>query len=321
MPTVAVGCVITLSSCGKSSMPGTKTIVFDEANREIFVQPIRVCDDFGQNCARMNLFAEMTAKILEQASLKVNFLPANQLNNSRFLTIGDEKNSTDELYELSRKGQAADYGRHEDSTRTEGPINVWFVDEFLSSSGNVQFGSAWVDANGVIVSEETIDFNGGKGRPDTLAHEIGHNLGLKHTTFGAGGSDNLLTEGNSRNVPGSVDDIYPNGAGLSRLTTAQINEILNSGFVTERTTSADAIASVNLALADLTTSNVTSADLASFSLTSLQLEGSSAAGASQVPEPTSWLALGVLGLSSMLVLRRQPQMREKSASCLIPHIE
>ncbi|MEO0648293.1 MAG: hypothetical protein AAFZ17_19440, partial [Cyanobacteria bacterium J06650_10] len=71
MPTVAVGCAITLSSCGDSAMPGTKTIVFDEANREIFVQPIRVCDDFGQNCARMNLFAEMTAKILEQASLKV----------------------------------------------------------------------------------------------------------------------------------------------------------------------------------------------------------------------------------------------------------
>lgn len=40
------------------------------------------------------------------------------------------------------------------------------------------------------------------GRPDSRAHEKGHNFDLDHMTFGAGGSTNLMTTGSIRMVPG-----------------------------------------------------------------------------------------------------------------------
>ncbi|MEL6940217.1 MAG: hypothetical protein AAFO84_13600 [Cyanobacteria bacterium J06598_1] len=334
-PAVAVGCVLMLGSCGSdSTMPTAQPIVYDEIDKDLYVQPIQVCDDFGQNCARMNLFADLTAGILEQAKLSVNFLPANQLNSSRLLHIGDEKNGTNELYELSRKGEAADYGRHEDSTRTTGPINVWFVDSILSDNGNTQFGSAWVDANGVIISEATLDFNGGKGRADTLAHEIAHNLGLRHTTLGAGGANNLVTDGNKRNVPGSVNDVYPNGAKTSQLTAAQIQEILDSGFVTQQSSDAIAPHEADLAHYHPETDSVHHhpeadlahhhpetdlahhvADLAQVSLLSLHAshDVSFIQASSEIPESSSSLALGAIALSSMLLLKRQTPKMSRSA--------
>lgn len=267
------------------------------------------------------MFADITARILEQAQLKVNFLPANQLNETRFLSLNsssDRSSDSYEFYELSRSGGPGDYGRHEDSTRTTGPINVWFVDNIESSSSATQFGLAWVDANGVAISRETLEYNDGEGRIDTIAHEIGHNLGLRHATLGAGGKENLLTDGNARLTPGSADDVGENGVGISLLTANQIKEIRNSGFIKGAEGDVDAdyagadelhdhgshqhdhtdghVAHQHDELASIQYDELASVPFASIKLAQVDQAAGAAKG---VPEPATWLGLSLLGLSML----------------------
>lgn len=187
--------------------------------RFVSIQPIQVCDDFGLFCADLALFEAATRKIWAQASIDVSFLAPNRLNASRFLTIDNQ----DEFAELSFAGGAGAFGRNPLSTRTSGPINMWFVKDIFAFEGLETLGLAWIDQNGVVISDKIQDFNNGIGRLDTVAHELGHNLGLTHQGFGSGGANNLMTEGFARNVPSTLDDITPDGARLDRLTNAQID--------------------------------------------------------------------------------------------------
>ncbi len=308
-----LGVAIALGGCSSDGIQAVQTIVFGEPDA-LNIQPIQVCDDSGSRCAGVNFFEDITAKILEQARLKVNFLPINRLNASRFLTIEDSsrRNSDDyEFYELTRTGGAGAFGRNPDSGRTTGPINVWFVEEIETLNGFTQFGLAWINANGVLVSEAALDF-GSNGRTDTLAHEIGHNLGLRHTTLGAGGPNNLLTDGDRRNVPGSVNDISPDGAGLSNLTDAQIKTIRNSPFVSQGAS--------GLLPSTEVSPNDQSSDLIAgfgnaFSSADLSIELSpesppEPAAWESVPEPTiGWLVWSMLGVSLLTATRRAAVVR------------
>ncbi|HEY9879539.1 MAG TPA: zinc-dependent metalloprotease family protein [Leptolyngbyaceae cyanobacterium] len=222
---LSVGFSLALVGCGSSSPSSSRSTQF------VTIQPIQVCGTSGATCARLATFADATAKIWAQAGITVTFLPPTQLFDDRYLVIDNQ----DEFAEISFSGGAGAFGRSPLSTRTSGPINMWFVDDIVQGLADV-FGLAWIGQNGVLISDNILDFNPPCGRIDTVAHEMGHNLGLTHSDYGAGTNSNLMTSGTNRAVPCSVTDITPDGARLDRLTTQQIDVARNSSLVSSSPT-------------------------------------------------------------------------------------
>ncbi len=124
-------------------------------------------------------------------------------------------------------------------------INMFFVNSLLPGPGvaGTLSGFAWFNGNGIAVAMNT--FFGGLGatpRFDTLAHEIGHNLNLDHTTNGAGGvcsgtpsphGCNVMDAGSIRDLPASTGctpastiSASPTGGALYDLDTGLCNAVV-----------------------------------------------------------------------------------------------
>jgi hypothetical protein len=182
----------------------------------VSIQPIQICNDSGANCANptRQLFESAGDKIWAQAGIDLSFLPWHTLNETDYLSL-----SVDSGFDFE--------DLHDDALANGGSSNplvldMWFADDLDANAGFFGVTSSLGGRYIAIGWDAVASFNGGLGRLDTMAHEIGHSLGLDHFTFGAGGADNLMTQGSDRSTPGSLANINPDGLDLDKLNTQQI---------------------------------------------------------------------------------------------------
>jgi hypothetical protein len=183
------------------------------------VQPIIVCDNAGANCAPssgLGSYETMANTIYNQAGIGIAFATPEHYNNSALLdpqadTTGVSVFDTaHDLVRLAGHGQSTD----------PNTLNLWLVDNLVSTTNGVPngkgvYGFGLIGGNGAIIATAP-DANGRVAAIDTMAHEIGHNLGLSHVDSppltGAlakyDTSLNLMNTG-SRTIPTSYCQVGP----------------------------------------------------------------------------------------------------------------
>ena len=173
-------------------------------------------------------FGDAANKIWAQAGLDIYFLPLETVTSSTFynVTSGTGINSISSLSSAGGLGQSTDIH----------VINLWFVNQ-INSSANIlgvtlqsipTDGTFTLTQNGIVIANIALTRNGGKSASDTIAHEIGHSLGLNHTAFGALGQLNLMSS--TTYPPRGMPDIYPDGGEYDQLTQAQISQARSVSF-------------------------------------------------------------------------------------------
>lgn len=219
---LGLGLALAIAATASWSAPITKQLV---------VTVITVCDDAGANCAWQgplgNLFFEAEAdKIWAQAGIDIKFELGANLNNTTL---------------LNGQNSVADFTGALGGTGT-----TMYLANTLTPG---LFGEAYLDAGGVVVNMNAImNFNGGIGRLDTIAHELGHNLGIGHTDSDA---NFLMASGGIRNIPDSLGEICPDGPCYDLLAQSHIDIARRSRLLIDFQQTVPEPAALGLALAAL----------------------------------------------------------------------
>jgi len=197
-------------------------------DKKLVVSVVTVCNDAGLDCSFQgpfgNLFYEAEAdKIWAQAGIDIEFTLDFNVNSSALLL-----------------GPVA--GLSAFTPALPGPGTRMFLSSSLHSSpGTILFGVAYLGLGGLAINMDAVKtFAGGVGRIDTIAHELGHNLGLYSGIGAVDGHDNgnphfLIADGGVRDIPGALGSICPDpssAACLDYLSPAHIATARASALLT-----------------------------------------------------------------------------------------
>lgn len=154
------------------------------------VQPIIVCAGTGTvsttpgtSCARsagLGAYETYAQAIYDQAGIGVAFAAPEYYDNSAYLTTQADTTSSG-LFDTAHN--LLDIAGHGQSTFAN-TLNLYLVNNIISTTNGVPNGSGiygygLINGNGAIIAT-TPDSHGRQAALDTVAHEIGHNLGLVH---------------------------------------------------------------------------------------------------------------------------------------------
>jgi hypothetical protein len=258
---VRLACLVGLGA----TLPGVASAV--PIDKVVYVRPVAVCDNAGNNCTDVNqlltLSSQATKDIWKQAGYDVVFLPGRT-------GAGQTVNSS-ALLSIDSEAEARNLIRDNVLDINSTVIEAFLVNSISTSSG-AAYGWGFIDNPGIIISTQTLAAN----RMDTLAHEIGHNFGLDHATFGNNppAANNLMSP--LRTVPNALNQLAGNGGTLDALNNQQVTEARNGvtvdptssiGQATGRITAAPAALNCALLIVPTTTCstfNVVSTGAGSF---------------------------------------------------------
>jgi hypothetical protein len=212
-PAINVAMRLGVLACSMGLLAGARAFAAP-IDRYFKVQIVRICNTIGTVCAATPYFPAETNKIYAQAGIAPIFLPILNYYNSAIL------NGSNGIEAISM----AAFGCASPCV----PLSTTLFAFFANTLDGSIYGNAWLGANGSALDASLISsFNGGIGRRDTFAHELGHNLGLIHYEF----ANNVMASGGVRAVPSSVADINPDGAQLDQFTATQIASLRDSPFI------------------------------------------------------------------------------------------
>jgi hypothetical protein len=194
----------------------------------VTIRAVQVCNNDGTSCASATTYESYADKIWAQAGIDFVFLPTVQWNSTSINTYDYD---ADDGVSLLTQGSAL-FG---DPFLT-GILNMYFVSDLLTGGtlygfgcGAAIFAASCGNQAGVVINSTAVDSYSANGRIDTVAHEVGHVLGLVHVP---GVGENLMAPGDDRTIPATLADITSDGiTGLSLLTAEQIATAQASEFV------------------------------------------------------------------------------------------
>jgi hypothetical protein len=180
----------------------------------------RLCDSSGFNCASTgptgdDYFSTEVNRIWAQAGVSVAFSFVSNINSTAFGYLNDS------VVVGGFEDLAGAWG-------SPGVSSTTTLDMFLVRSIVGAYGEAFLGAGGLVIAmDKVMSYDGGKGRIDTIAHELGLNPGLVHTTV----ANQLLATGGRRTIPTTLGDIAPDGPGLDFLPADQIAGVRMSSLL------------------------------------------------------------------------------------------